>query len=120
MTRAHLAACRRTRERRERATAAVGELLRREGARVVDLRTRVARALRMALAVHARALGALSRQAASVAPRAVMKRGYVLLRDPRGGVYRGVGELRPGDQCRVEGHDGTIDVVVKRPCRTRA
>lgn len=105
-------------ELRFRALEGARRVAERASTRRCFLRERVATSTSAALRRHAERLALLGLKAERVSPRAILKRGFALMRrEDR--MLRGTASLDVGDQITIEADDGNVDVVVLRKrCRT--
>ena len=79
-----------------------------------DVRERLERATRGLLATRRTSLGTCEARLSALSPRAVMERGYCLVRRPDGTLLRAAAALAAGDPIRVEFARGDVDARVER------
>ncbi len=92
------------------------ELMAREfaqrGERAVELEARALRALQRSLAERGRMLEGLSARLEAIHPKAVLSRGYALVKRADGSLARSAAALEPGEVLRLELADGSRSVRV--------
>ena len=80
--------------------------------RLESLAGRLQRALRIQLERRRARVDALTEHLTHLDPRSVLARGYTITRDARGRVLRNAADAVPGQDIRVEFHDGEADARV--------
>jgi exodeoxyribonuclease VII large subunit len=84
-----------------------------ERQRVADLMQRAQRAMLVGLERRRQRLAARDGLLASLGYKAVLRRGYALLRDEAGKPIRAAGDLQPGQRLRAELADGEAGLLVE-------
>jgi exodeoxyribonuclease VII large subunit len=92
---------------------AEGKRLAGERQRLSDLQARARRAMLVGLERRRQRLAAREGLLASLGYKAVLRRGYALLRDEAGKPVRAAGDLQPGQRLRAELADGEAPLVVE-------
>jgi exodeoxyribonuclease VII large subunit len=95
-----------------RAAAALMRGVRREREGLERLTGRLARVGRRLLPVHVGRLQSAAGRLEAINPKAVLARGYALVRRPDGGLARRAGELAAGDSVSLEFADGRRAAVI--------
>jgi exodeoxyribonuclease VII large subunit len=95
-----------------RAATALKRSARREGEGLERVAGRLARAARRLLPVHVGRLEAAAGRLAAIDPKAVLARGYALVRGPDGGLVRRAAALGAGDAVSLEFADGRRAAVI--------